>query len=1246
MDNDDLGLVPVQPEQDNSDLGLQKVEPDMSAMKSYVASNLKTAKENAPEKPQDNSKDIPPPTHPAKDLLDAIQAGWQMSVSGLGITHRGLPDTILPEDAGRAMRIASQIGQLAGDAPAMVAGLIGGATVGAPIGGAVGTSVLPGVGTLGGIAAGAGAGAMAGAFAAPAAMRKILMDHYEKGDIQNAGDFLERSMATTWEAMKGAATGVATYASGGAAAGYGTAAKLGAELATMTTVSKALEGHLPNANDFLDGAVVLGGLHGLGMVAPKLRAIYAETGLRPEEVVQESLKDPTIKQDILSTNVEVPKAFGSGELPVEGNTETVKTDGNPNFDPHETNDDENPAASKIEVPQAEEEEKSLPKDEPEDVSAAREAIRSRRGEEAEEQPQSFKEWVGSTWNKVYQNYFDALDPIKRATEGKDLPADQDPYGLGRRFAAYMGKVTNFFEKGTIDFKTQDTNGESLKSILKGVDFDRLRDYWTSRHALDLNARGIETGFDMDAAQKVVDHDSEEFQPLVDRIVSYKNRVLKYYADSGMVSKEVYQKMVDANKNHASFYRVLDEDGGSSGGKGQLLKAIKGSSEKILDPIASTFNDTERLIQAADRNNVLQKAITALGEHFETSEAPSKPITVTEEELKAVMERQGIDATPESMQIFRKNYQPLDRETQVAYYEDGKRIVKDTSPDMAEALNGLGQNPMVDNLFIKMARPFAQTARFLTTANPAFALRHVFRAQFFAGAFSKSGQIPFADALRSIIKDPEQKALWDQFVTDGGAQGSLEKLDKDYFENDLEKLNKEAPFFSRAWNYVKNKAELSEVFIRAADNLNRFAEYKKSLQGNESPSLADRGEAAMRAREVGVDYSRSGAKMAAIAQISAFFNAKVQGLDLMGRNFADDPVGFSLKASKWVAAPTLLNWAANHDDPRYKETPSWEKMMYWVVPIDHWRSATNEEAGAFPDSAKRPDSKGGYEVNDGPIFRFPKPPGLGQVFGSSWEAALNAFHDHDPAAAKGFAEAIMNEMPVVPIPNMIAPMLEQATNHSFFTGNPIVPSSREKLLPELQYTEYTSDTAKALGKMISYVPGVRSIGPGNQTLASPLEVENYMDTWGGGLGKYAVNLADKGLQAAGVYPDLKPASKIAEMPFAKEFMVRYPMAKSQSVETFMERSKEAESVSASLKFVMKQGDPDQTNAFMQRHPLEMNLEGIKQGIDKQNQVLHMISQNPQIDKTQKRQLMDGLYYQMINMATQGNKILEQMNETRK
>ena len=93
----------------------------------------------------------------------------------------------------------------------------------------------------------------------------------------------------------------------------------------------------------------------------------------------------------------------------------------------------------------------------------------------------------------------------------------DPYQLARLSRGTFGKATQFLEFGTFDFKTYENNGPSLKDILqKGVgrdfpeitdvekvDLNGFRAYIAAKRAVELDGRGIESGFDIEAAKVVV-----------------------------------------------------------------------------------------------------------------------------------------------------------------------------------------------------------------------------------------------------------------------------------------------------------------------------------------------------------------------------------------------------------------------------------------------------------------------------------------------------------------------------------------------------------------------------------------------------------------------------------------------------------------------------------------------------------------------------------------------------------------------
>lgn len=251
----------------------------------------------------------------AKSFEDYLSAGFQQSV--LGLAGRGkAPDVAVTADTPWYGRLASSVAGIAGDLPAMVPGFMGGAAAGGAVG-----SAVPVVGT----ATGAVLGGFGGANALPAALRTAMMDAYTKGEVSSASDFVDRALHVAWETTKAGVVGVATGGAGVAAkaalpaaasAVTQAVAPTAAQIATMTTVGKALEGQLPEPQDFLDAAILIGGMQVAGATAGRLRNIYAKTGIPPEQVVADAARDPALKAEIVSEAPRVTSATSSSSAGV------------------------------------------------------------------------------------------------------------------------------------------------------------------------------------------------------------------------------------------------------------------------------------------------------------------------------------------------------------------------------------------------------------------------------------------------------------------------------------------------------------------------------------------------------------------------------------------------------------------------------------------------------------------------------------------------------------------------------------------------------------------------------------------------------------------------------------------------------------------------------------------------------------------------------------------------------------------
>jgi hypothetical protein len=232
----------------------------------------------------------------AESFKDYLTAGWQQSVTGLTGRQKA-PEVALDENTPWYGRLASSLSGIVGDLPAMIPGAMAGGAAGGAMG-----SAVPVLGT----AAGTLMGAWGGASALPAGLRAAMMEMYTKGEVQSSSDFVARALHVAWETAKagtvGAATGGAGIAAKAALPIAGSA--VAAEIATMATVGKALEGQLPEPQDFLDAGLMIGGIKAASVVAGRLRRVYEKTGKPPLEVLAESNKDQLLKAELIDGPLE------------------------------------------------------------------------------------------------------------------------------------------------------------------------------------------------------------------------------------------------------------------------------------------------------------------------------------------------------------------------------------------------------------------------------------------------------------------------------------------------------------------------------------------------------------------------------------------------------------------------------------------------------------------------------------------------------------------------------------------------------------------------------------------------------------------------------------------------------------------------------------------------------------------------------------------------------------------------------
>ena len=599
--------------------------------------------------------------------------------------------------------------------------------------------------------------------------------------------------------------------------------------------------------------------------------------------------------------------------------------------------------------------------------------------------------------------------------------------------------------------------------------------------------------------------------------------------------------------------------------------------------------------------------------IEKVKEPMRPVKVSDEVLQKFLREQGLDdaAIPalDPLITFTKMSKSLAPD-EFQVYRNGKReVYKTKDPALAEAMTRLDGDTASQNVLFKLANGVTRFKKFGITFTPDFILRNAMRDMMSSAVFTKSWAfhpIEMVQAMGDIVKKNDNYYRW---LKSGGANGAFLELTESYITKNVTKLQQETNFMSSVRNLVSKPVDFMRVAAELSEQAPRLAEFKKVSKGATGGEKLTEG--GFSAREITLDFQRVGAKVSALNSITAFMNVSIQGLDKTVRAFKDNPEATTAKSLAFLTVPSLLLWAAQKDDERYKEIPRWQKDLFWIV-------LTKDQ-----------------------VYRIPKPMELGIVFGSLPERLMESYFADNPNGFKEFQKTLLEGVTPSLMPDVATPVIEQYFNKSFFTGNDIVPHHLKDVFPEYQFVEYTSESAKTLGKFVSHFNK-------NTNLASPLVIENYVRSWGGSLGSYALQTTDMLLEQAGVAPDdIGPKSTLSDIPFVKAFAVRFPSAQATSIQDFYDNYDKTNRVVKTIKHLAKEGDFENLQRELALDANRENfikLDGIKQGISNQRELIQKIYKMPDMSKDEKRQLIDSLYLQIIETAKFGNLLMEEVRKS--
>jgi hypothetical protein len=1245
-------------------------EPDLSVVKEHVTANLSRL---PPEEQQ----------RVAENPTDMFLAGLDRSVSGLAVTGK-LPQIIPPEHAGFFGNTLMQMGQTVGDIPAIVAGYVGGRAAGGAVGALAGPE-----GAMVGSVVGAGVGSAA----LPEAIRGALMDQYAHPEgAKTWAELWTRTAAIMRDTVKAGIVGGVAASVGGVAGGVALRAGTSRATATLadtttqalaaTTVGGALDGHVPDAQDFLSGAAIAVGFHAAGsivgatgrfvasdttkLVAENQRDIYKDTGLPPQVTSVPAERDVVLNTEVLAPHA----ADGTRVTPTLDAMRPPEPE--PFLEPKEPKEGEPPlgptgaeiAAAKLEEQNSQENRNAralaiqgVPHDElvgggepPQPPAIPREPAAG--GEEPGAAPlQRSKEMLQedilaligqredpSMWSSVQKfvaGFQSQLAPGNRLDRRLGLKGPEMSIAdMMRQTYASASRAGQFYNDGVLGFKADKNGGVSMDLVsddsyvkaykqLKedGGDPEELKAVRMAQRTVELAGRGIESGVDLETARQFLAQPGllARNQRAIDTIQRVKDGAIRYMVDSGAISEKQAEAMKELNEQHIVLRRLIEpgyNPPSPTRGFGRRLatiKKIEGSERQIVDPDVAEIDNLHTMIAMADMNRARGNIIGLIESHF------PEPRTLLEH--MQAMQAMDLD-TGESLrqEVLDENGKPISTNAKLAaepflaqrakslgqndfiFYRNGRpEVWRPHDQDLADLMRV--QGPIDQHGLMKIAASIANISRLGITGALDFPLRALFHGQIAAAAFSERSTVPFHDVIGGLMSAWNKDADYQRWVANGGADVALNDLRDMHVEN-IEHLFEKTGTFKAVFNAFPNPIDALRAGYHMIDAAARVG-YMKRVENQGLSAL----KAATISRTAYLDHAegRAHAWLRQFATTVPFMEIGFKDIEQVLAALRDRPIGTLLKASAYITAPTVINYALNAladqnlpPEDRYDQLPRWERDMYWVLP----------------------------PIN-GVRMKIKKPYVGGFIFGTMPERFLDSIRGQD--GFKEWAETAAAQALPPLIPSIISPVAEQWANRSLLTGRPLIKATLEKNSGWMQYNPDTTETAKRLSQWM---------GPAGVNVAdvSPIIVQNYVSSWTGTLPMTLLRALEQPYK-----PPARPQD-IVDLPFVGAFFARQPQTTASSIQDFYDDYDKVQEGASDLRVALKHGNQREIQLALTEDAALKGLSRFADSLRNMSAVVTAIDASNMTDD-EKRKRTDQIASAMIQVSQAGSQTIKQFHEAR-
>ena len=615
---------------------------------------------------------------------------------------------------------------------------------------------------------------------------------------------------------------------------------------------------------------------------------------------------------------------------------------------------------------------------------------------------------------------------------------------------------------------------------------------------------------------------EAFSEARDIYNQYNRNLIEFAVQTGAIGRDLANRLLASN-DYVPYYRMRDGVAQLIIGKetpiriGNLkdsphLQELIGGDEAIFDFLTSSVQNTSMLLDMSLRNLATKNLM------FELRDVG----------LAKISKVKGGNAPTGS----------------VTFKKDGEEYfaVVDTDTigvDSELLVKGLAGIPTMFPAFVRL---FGIPARFLrraVVASPVYMARQLFRDSGTAAIASGADLIPVLSSLQQIGKE---KALERRGITGGAVFTGMPE--------DQTRMLKEMQAGTVS---LTNGLAWMETQSARVDALTREAQYESYREQGLSEM-----EATLMSLE-SMNFSRRGLSptMHMVSTLIPFFNAQIQGLDVLYRSFRGQmPMNkrLEIREKLWTRGMMLFGlsmiYAASmgEEDEYYKNAKPEEKYGNWFVPIP---------------GMKEP-------------LRLPIPFELGYIFKALPEAIVNTLRSKEGGeeALKALVHIVQQTVPGLSsyfMPQAIKPALEVAFGKSMYTGRDIESAREQMVEPGQRYRDSTTELAKQVGEMTGF---------------SPIKIEYLIRGYTGGMGMAALAMLSAPFGSSGPEAATK---RVTDLPVVGTLF--QPVDASGIIDMAYEKMNKVRQIKETYEDMLDKGRTADATAYLNRNINEMALASV-------------------------------------------------------